>query len=381
MARRSFLTRSGEVNSVAARFGDAVVETRYSVEVDTVSQAAWYEHVAAFRDGNLYQLWLHRPDGERGKVSRLLLRDDGVVAAAAEVRLFLVPSTTLGIAYVRWGPLWRRRNVRDDPEILRHALRALHQEYAVRRRLVLRVVPRLTVEDRSWFEPLATEEHYVKSRTRASGRTLLMPLTGRLDDLREGLDQKWRNRLNKAERAGLTVTVGTTPQLFDEFAALYERMLSRKRLAPTADLGRHRDIQTLLPSDLKMDAVLAYKDGEPCAGLIASATGDTAVSLFRASNELGRQTSASYLVQWELVKLLKQRGIREYDLNGIDPERNPGTYRFKKGLVGRNGRDTSFVDELQSSRGSLGNHALLLLDRTRQRLRELRWRRNAAISS
>jgi hypothetical protein len=123
-----------------------------------------------------------------------------------------------------------------------------------------------------------------------------------------------------------------------------------------------------------MDVLLAYKNGRLCAGTIASAIGDTAVYLFGASNELGRQTSASYLLQWELVKRLKQRGIREYDLNGIHPERNTGTYHFKKGLAGRNGRDTTFVDELESYRGSLGNRVLLLLDRTRHRLRELRGR-------
>ena len=349
-----------------------LVETRYSVEVDTVSRAAWYEHVAEFSDGNLYQLWLHPPDGERGKVSRLLLKDAATVAAAAEVRLFMIPSTNLGIAYVRWGPLWRRRNVRDDPEILRHALRALHQEYAVRRGMVLRVMPRLTVEDHPCCTQLATDEHYVKSGASASQRTLLMPLSDSLDDLRKGLAQKWRNCLNKAERAGLTVTAGTAPQLFDEFTVVYEEMLARKGLAPTADIYRHRHIQTLLPSDLKMDVLLAYKEGRLCAGMIASAIGDTAVYLFGATNHLGMQTSASYLLQWELVKLLKQRGVREYDLNGINPERNPGTYHFKKGLAGKNGKDMRFVDELQSFRGSLSNHVLSLLDRTRHRLRELR---------
>jgi hypothetical protein len=37
-----------------------LVETRFSVEVDSVSRAAWYERVAEFSDGNLNQLWLWR---------------------------------------------------------------------------------------------------------------------------------------------------------------------------------------------------------------------------------------------------------------------------------------------------------------------------------
>jgi lipid II:glycine glycyltransferase (peptidoglycan interpeptide bridge formation enzyme) len=86
------------------------------------------------------------------------------------------------------------------------------------------------------------------------------------------------------------------------------------------------------------------------------------------------QTSASYLLQWETVKLLKEMGIREYDLNGINPELNAGTYQFKRGLAGKNGREVTFVGQFQAFQGSLTNHGLLLLDRMRYRMRTLRTR-------
>ena len=39
-------------------------------------------------------------------------------------------------------------------------------------------------------------------------------------------------------------------------------------------------------------------------------------------------------LQWTLIKWLKERGVRWYDLGGIDPEGNPGVYSFKRGFSG-----------------------------------------------
>ena len=42
----------------------------------------------------------------------------------------------------------------------------------------------------------------------------------------------------------------------------------------------------------------------------------------------------SVLLQWTLIEWLKENSFKWYDLGGIDPERNPGVYHFKKGLFG-----------------------------------------------
>jgi hypothetical protein len=40
------------------------------------------------------------------------------------------------------------------------------------------------------------------------------------------------------------------------------------------------------------------------------------------------------MLQWTLIRWLKENGFKWYDLGGIDPERNPGVYHFKRGLSG-----------------------------------------------
>jgi hypothetical protein len=339
------------------------------VEVGAVASTNWYGCIAEFKDANLYQVWHDGASGGRfGSADRVALTRGGVLIGAAEVRLMRLPLLRGGLAYVLWGPLSRR--VEDaNPAAFRQAVRALREEYAGRRGMVLRINPRLVVEeDGACIQTLADEGFSPVSHVRAT-RSLLVDLTRDIDELRRDLDKKWRNCLSKAERSGVTISSGTGLELFDDFTAVYERMLARKQFAPSADIGKHRKLQQSLPAHLQMQMVIAYEDGRPCAGAIYSAVGDTAVYLFGATDEQGMQTSAAYLVQWTIVQALKASGVRRYDLNGVDPDRNPGTYHFKCGLSGKKGIPVTFAGPFQAAGFSLGNYSLLAAERIRAAIR------------
>jgi lipid II:glycine glycyltransferase (peptidoglycan interpeptide bridge formation enzyme) len=160
--------------------------------------------------------------------------------------------------------------------------------------------------------------------------------------------------------------------LFDEFVHVYDRMLQRKQFVPSADIGRHRRIQQLLPESMKMQVVIARNQTGPCAGAIYSALGDTALYLFGATDDAGMKTSASYLVQWAIVKKLKERGVAYYDLNGINPQLNPGTYHFKRGLAGSKAIEVSFAGQFQTMKGSLANRCVEFGDRLRHQMQTRR---------
>ena len=351
----------------------------YSAEVGTIADDRWFELTQTFADANLYQVWQSgvAPRAFPG-VGRLVLLKDGTAVAAAEVRLFTLPLTSVGIAYLRWGPMWRRRGTETVPEHFRQALRALRNEYVGRRGMILRLNPRLFVEEHAACERILAEEGFSeRSSSSQAEKTLVMDLSPSLEDLRASLDKKWRNCLSKAERGGLTITIGTGPELFREFGGIYSQMLERKQFAPSADLDAHVRLQRLLPESAKMTVIIARANGEPCAGAICSAMNDTALYLFGATNDVGMRTCGSYLVQWESVKLLRQSGVREYDLHGINVVANPGTYNFKKGLAGRDGRELTFVGQRQALNPSLVSSFLLLGEKARAALRSVRdghWR-------
>jgi len=108
------------------------------------------------------------------------------------------------------------------------------------------------------------------------------------------------------------------------------------RKAFAVDLGAdfYAALQPELPEHERLHVAIAAVDGRPAAGVVASIHGDTAVYLLGASNDLGRRTSAAYLLQWRIIEAATARGGRWYDLGGIDPEANPGVHTFKVRMGG-----------------------------------------------
>ena len=94
-------------------------------------------------------------------------------------------------------------------------------------------------------------------------------------------------------------------------------------------------IQELLPKAQRMKTLICEQGGNPVAGMVCSAMGNTGIYLLGATSDAGLQSKGSYLLQWEVVKWLKQSGLQYYDLGGINPEGNPGVYSFKRGFSGR----------------------------------------------
>jgi lipid II:glycine glycyltransferase (peptidoglycan interpeptide bridge formation enzyme) len=95
--------------------------------------------------------------------------------------------------------------------------------------------------------------------------------------------------------------------------------------------------------------LLALKDQNPLAGLIAFRNGDRSWYLYGASSDLERELMPTYLLQWEAMRWAKKYGCKLYDLWGIPDEDESvlesnfserqdglwGVYRFKRGFGGQ----------------------------------------------
>jgi hypothetical protein len=349
------------------------LEPGYGAEVDSVDKESWESLLRGFDDANIYQTWSYEAviSGEK-KVSRLVLKKGGVVTALAQVRLVKVPFTPFGAAHIRGGPVWRRKGERPSMEIFRQALRALRNEYACKRRLVVRILPSLFNHQAGTFDPILEEEGFDRLSLEPADRTLLIRLDKDVDQLRRGLDQKWRNRLNYAERQNLDVMEGDEDLLFSDFIDIYDEMHARKRFVKTSDVRQFREMQEILPTPLRMRVSMAYYGKNPAAGLICSPIGDTGVCLFAATANAGLNSQASYLLQWRTLCWLREKGVKWYDLNGISPQANPGTYRFKAGLCGKNGADLRHLGTYVSHENAIASKVIWLANVTRNQYRKSR---------
>jgi len=354
----------------------------YASEVDTVDERTWCQTLQDFDDANIFQTWAYDAVRYgRGSISHLLLRRSDEIAAIAQARIIKLPFLDVGIAYVRWGPLWRRRDAEIHAETFRQAIRALRNEYVGRRRLVVRLFP-LLFDDRSGrFASILKEEGFSWLGKEERDRTLLIDLSLPLPDLRQGLRPHWRRQLKLAERSGLEIVEGAEDQLFEMFSRIYGEMEARKRFVKPDNFDQLRAIQRVLPEEFKMKVLLCRSGDTLCAGLIYSAIGKTGVYLFGATSNSGMTSRGSYLLHWKLIERLKgEQRCTVYDLNGINPLKNPGTYRFKNDLCGSNGQDVYFLGRFDSYPNVLSYSCVASADMLRTMYGAMRTIRKAGLA-
>jgi len=321
----------------------------WQVEIDRMTDTEWSHLIELFDDANLYQTAAY--GGVRWgarNLSRIVLRRDGEIRAAAQLRIVRPTPLKFGIAYLRWGPLWELRGCGADAEAAERMARAIREEYVTRRRLLLRIVPNAFggTSRAAVFQSAFSELEREHPGSGNIYRTFVLDLTPPLEEIRSHLDKKWRNQLNRAEKNRLTVSAGDGVEEYRAFCEIYSEMRRRKTFDTTVDAREFERIQQALPPSQRMRVLLCREKGTLVAGLVASAIGNSAIYLLGATSDAGLNAKGAYLLQWTLIGWLRERGVVGYDLGGIDPEANPGVYHFKRGL---SGLDTTQIGPLTVS--------------------------------
>lgn len=334
------------------------LDPSFVAEVDSVDEATWTGYLEQFDDANIYQTWTYdEVRCGRENISHIVLKKDGVVAGLAQARIAKLPLLNAGVAYVRWAPIWKKHGEEPSLDTFRQLLRALRNEYACRRGLVLRVFPVLFHIHAERFGPVLEQEGFTRGN-RSVPRTLQIDLTRSIPELRKGLRSHWLRYLKVAEKSNLEVIEGTEDHLFESFVSIYRELLDRKKFVEPNDIREFRAIQKRLPEKLKLKIMLCKSEGQLCSGLICSAIGNTGIYLYGATSNAGLKSRGSYLLHWRLIEWLKQNGVTIYDLHGINPVKNPGTYKFKSDMAGDNGSDLQFLGMFDAS-ASWVSHSLV----------------------
>jgi lipid II:glycine glycyltransferase (peptidoglycan interpeptide bridge formation enzyme) len=328
------------------------ISNEYCAEVDGVTESSWYEILGKFRDANIYQTWAYGTVRfGANNLSHVVLKRDKQIVAAVQLRIIKISPFKAGMAYVRWGPLWRRRDSDYAVEDFRQVLIALRREYVDRRGLLLRLIPNETEQCQAELRPILENTGFKWHPV--DYRTLYLDLRTPLDVIRGNMSKNWRKHLNKAERRGLAVVEGTDERLFECVYRLYRELLSRKRFEPGINIDEYRRAQEILPDSFKMRIMVCEYEKRPIAGLVGSSIGDNGIELIAATGDDGLELGGSYLLRWKMLEYLKNSGCQFYNLNGINPERNPGGYQFKSGLCAKNGSDVKFLGIFEAYKSPL----------------------------
>ena len=164
-----------------------------------------------------------------------------------------------------------------------------------------------------------------------SYQTIWLDLRPSEEDLRAGLDKKWRNILSKGEKNNLEIVwdgkhFSWLVQQYSADKALrgYDgpSLKTLKALALEFSRGQNMMIGT------------ALLEGKPIAAILLLIHGASATYQIGYTSDLGREKCAHHVLLWNAVTALKERKIDDFDLGGVNEEQAKGVLQFKKGMGG-----------------------------------------------
>jgi len=329
----------------------------YSIEIDRMAKAEWSEYLLKFEDATIYQTWSYGAvRWGVNNLSHLVLKKGEEIVGLAQVSIKKIPFLEAGIAYIPWGPMWRSKDRENEISKFGEIIRALKNEYAIRRGLLLRIAPNEIDGDDNKCTSILESEGFV--RRRQHYRTLLIELSASMDELYKGLARRWKRALKTAESKKLRVSEGDNEEFFEAPNKLYKDMVSRKGFVPGVDIDEFRAIQKDLPETLKMKIMTCEYEGKPVSALMASLIGNKGIGLIGGTGTVGLNLGGFHLLNWKMIEWMKSEGANWYDFGGYDPKGNPGTASFKDGLPGQDlfhiGQWETCTNQLSSSFVRLG---------------------------
>jgi len=314
----------------------------YSAEIDRIDKSRWHELLKEFDDATFYQTWSY---GEKfwgtHNLSHVVLRHDGRVVALAQLRVLRFPFVRAGAAYLNWGPLWRRKGESENRAHFQNMLRALFNEYVLKRNYALRILPKVfETPENDAIRNIFLEERYAYSPD--SLRTFVVDLRPSMEEIRQNLHRSWKRSLKFAEEQDLEVFEAKDPGHFALVAALNKEMRDRKQFYG-GDVRDALEVNGDLPPELRLKILLCSHEGETIAALGWSLMGKLCLPIVSGTGDKALQYKASFLLFWRMVQQAKENGAAFCDTAGVHEKRNPGSYFFKKGLAGKDAQETAYL--------------------------------------
>lgn len=190
----------------------------------------------------------------------------------------------------------------------------------------------LRFEPESQAEIAQLETGLVKTIDVQPSKTLLLDVEKAEEELLKNMHPKTRYNIRLSERKGVEIRpiAPADMEAFENFWKIMQETKARDKFR----LHEKAHYRKMLKIDF-IKLLGAYKENKLIAANILALFGDTATYVHGASSDNDRNTMATYLLQWESIRLAKAQNCKYYDFNGINEDKWPGVTRFKKGFGGK----------------------------------------------
>ncbi|MFH1769412.1 MAG: peptidoglycan bridge formation glycyltransferase FemA/FemB family protein [Parcubacteria group bacterium] len=164
-------------------------------------------------------------------------------------------------------------------------------------------------------------------------KTVVIDLDSASDQLLAGMHHKTRYNIKVADKHGIKVESSDN---LDPFWDLMEKTTKRDKFYSQPREYYEKFFQRYKETkEAKIQIWYAKHEGKEISVATVLRSGDTAYYLHGASDHEYRSMMAPYALHWKIIRDLKARKVKKYDMWGIDAKRWPGVTRFKLGWGGR----------------------------------------------
>ena len=164
----------------------------------------------------------------------------------------------------------------------------------------------------------------------------VLPLDQSEEDILKNMRKSHRYLIKKSQTSGVTIERTKNISKIKEFLPLYKKLAQKKHFV--AHNGVAEEFEIFAKNNEAL-LFLAYFEKKVIAGALIDFIGDMAIYRHSASDEAYKHIPAMYLLQWEVIKEAKKRGMKLYNFWGIAPTANKnhpwqGLTLFKTGFGG-----------------------------------------------
>lgn len=304
-------------------------DSTITTEWNNISRESWNSLIQSVGKSNLLQSWAYgeaKNKSEGWTVHRVIFYQGETIVAVSQVLEKRV-AKLLRVYRINRGPLFFTNEKEIREAVVKNVLglgNILHGK-------LLSVSFELDKSNENIAALLLTKMIALDLKGYSS---IWVDMKVSLDTIRKTLNGKWRNMLVFAEKQGLDVESGSSPELVKWACKIHEENMNKKGFKGISSellwsLAEQSDAGT---------SVVVYKgcsQGQPVAAVCVAYHGNTATYLIGWTSDEGRKLKANYLLLWAAVKELKDKNMEWFDLGGIDAEATPGITGFKTGMSGK----------------------------------------------
>ena len=171
--------------------------------------------------------------------------------------------------------------------------------------------------------------------------TLFLDLQPDISSILEKMKPKTKYNIKLSQRKGVVVRIADLKDI-NNWYELYTETAQRNGILLN-DIKYFKAILTAKSDKTKSPAdvyyLIAELDNKPLAAMFLVISAHRGSYLYGASSNNHRNYMPTYALQWEAIKLSKEKGCKEYDMFGISPNADNshklyGLYKYKTGFGG-----------------------------------------------